>query len=105
VEIAAATRNATVAVQSLDDRPISASTQILISLGARAVPKSGEELPFYAEPVEGRLTVKAPRGLKLYKRTMPGGELRSIAAPYTDGRYLIELDGLVGTYWLVLRSG
>jgi hypothetical protein len=102
VEIAASTRNATVAVQSLDDRPINDSRHILISLGARSVPKSATELPFYSEPVEARLTVKAPKGLKLYKRVMPAGEMRQIAAPYIDGRYRIGLDKSLGTYWLFL---
>jgi len=46
------------------------------------VPKSDRELPFYSEPVEGQLSVKAPKGLKLYKRAMPAGEMRQIAAPY-----------------------
>jgi hypothetical protein len=89
-------------VQSLDDRPISDSRHILISLGARSVPKSASELPFYSEPVEARLTVKAPKGLKLYKRVMPAGEMRQIAAPYIDGRYRIGLDKSLGTYWLFL---
>jgi len=103
VEIAATTRNATVAVQSLDDEPINDSRHILISLGARSVPKSDRELPFYSEPVEGQLSVKAPKGLKLYKRAMPAGEMRQIAAPYIDGRYRIGLDKSLATYWLFLR--
>ena len=62
------TRNASVAVQSLDDVPILQSKQILISLGARAVPKDGNKTPFHVEPVEGKLSIKAPKGLKLYKQ-------------------------------------
>jgi hypothetical protein len=53
VEIAAKTRNATVAVQNLDDNPINASRTILISLGARSVPKTGNRVPFHSEPVVG----------------------------------------------------
>jgi hypothetical protein len=103
VEIAASTRNATIAVQSLDDRPIRDSAQLLISLAARSVPKSAHELPFYSEPVEGQLIVKARKGLKLYKRVLPEGEMRQIAAPYKEGRYVIGLDKSLDTHWLFLR--
>ena len=103
VEISAITRNATVAVQSLDENPISKSGAILISLGARAVPKSTKQLPFYSEPVEGRLTIRAPKGLKLYSENRPAAMRRDIPAPYKDGRYLIDLDRSLGTNWLVLK--
>ncbi len=102
VDIAATTRNATVAVQSLDENLISKSGAILISLGARSVPKSADQLPFYSEPVEGQLIIRAPKGLKLYKKAMPTGEMHQMAASYRDGRYLIALDNLLGTYWLFM---
>jgi len=103
VNIAITTRNATVAVQSLDGNPISTSGRIMISLGARSVPKSGNQLPFYSEPVEGLLSVAAVKGLKAYRKLVSTGELRQIAAPYRDGRYLIKLDRSLQTYWLFLR--
>ena len=103
VDISAITRNATVAVQSLDENPISKSGAILISLGARAVPKSTKQLPFYSEPVEGQLTIRAPKGLKLYSENRPAAMRRDIPAPYKDGRYLIDLDRSLGTNWLVLK--
>ena len=68
VSIAVTTRNATVAVQSLDQANISESHSILISLGARSVPESGNRMPFHSEPVVGRLTIRARKGLKLYKQ-------------------------------------
>jgi len=103
VEIAATTRNATVAVQSLDGRPIRDSTQILISLGARSVPESHNRLPFHSEPVEGELSVKAPKGLRLYRSAARGGEMRELPASYRDGRYLIALDKSLRSYWLFLK--
>lgn len=103
VHIAAITRNATVAVQSLDEIPIRKSGAILISLGARSVPKSANELPFYSEPVEGRLMIRAPRGLKLYARNKSTHEKRVVPAPYESGRYRINLDRSLETYWLVLK--
>jgi len=102
VSITAITRNATVVVQSLDGKPIGTSSRLMISLGARAVLKSGH-LPFYSEPVEGELSVAAAKGLKAYRKLAPTGELRQIAAPYKDGRYVIRLDRSLQTYWLFLR--
>ena len=63
VDIAATTRNATVAVQSLDGKNIDESRAILISLGARSVPRSENQLPFYSEPVIGRVAIRANEGL------------------------------------------
>jgi len=102
VEIKAKTRNATVAVQSLDGAPIGQAKELLISLGARAVPKEGNKTPFYVEPVEGQLTIKAPKGLKLYKRGVLQ-EMKEVPAPYKDGRYAIILDESLRTNWLFLR--
>jgi hypothetical protein len=103
VDIASTTRNATVAVQSLDENSIGKSRAILISLGARSVPKSANQLPFYSEPVVGQLLIRAPIGLRLYKENRSEEERQEIPAPYKDGRYLISLDRNLGTYWLVLR--
>ena len=103
VDITVSTRNATIAVQSLDENPISNSGAIMISLGAGSVPKSARQLPFYSEPVEGQLTIRAPKGLKLYKKNTSAEEKREIPAPYKDGRYFINLDRSLATYWLVLK--
>ena len=103
MDIAATTRNATVAVQSLDGDPISKSGAVLISLGARSVPRSANQLPFYSEPVEGELTVRARKGLKLYARNRSSELGQEIPAPYEDGRYRINLKSSLRTYWLELR--
>ena len=117
VKIAAITRNATVAVQSLDGNPIGQSRNIMISLGARSVPKSGNHLPFYSEPVEGELIIRAPAGLKLYTQNRTAEDAspykytknksaekrQEISTPYKGGRYLINLDRSLRTYWLVLK--
>jgi hypothetical protein len=103
VQIAATTRNATVAVQSLDDAPIAEARAILISLGARAVPASGNKLPFHAEPVTGRLSIRARPGLQLTARSGRAGGERKIAAAYEGGSYHIVLDPSIASYWLVLK--
>lgn len=102
VSIAATTRNATIAVQSLEDRPIRESTRILISLAARSIPKTPDALPFLSEPVQGQLVVRAPRGLKLF-RSASTASRSELPARYQNGRYLIDLGPSLKTSWLVLR--
>ena len=96
------TPNASVAVQSLDGRAIPSAKTLLISLGARSVPAEGNQLPFRSEPVTGTLRIRAPQGLKLYRRTLPGEE-REVRTDYRDGRYVVTLDQNLSTYWLVLK--
>lgn len=117
VSIGVITRNATVAVQSLSESPIRNSRTILISVGARSIPQTGNRLPYYSEPVEGQLAIRAPGGLKLYSSNEsadegspykhsqggPGLQRQEMTTLYKDGRYLINLDRNLGTYWLLLR--
>jgi hypothetical protein len=107
VEIAVTTRNATVAVQSLDGNPIGQSRKIMISLGARSVPKAGRLMPFYSEPIDGKLFIAAPQGLKLRVWNARAGKMREAPAPYQGGRYSVVLDKSLRSYWLFLgaRSG
>ncbi len=95
------TPNASVVVQSLDGRAIPDARALLISLGARAVP-TANQLPFRSEPVVGTLRIRAPQGLKLYRRALPGEE-REVQTEYRDGRYVVTLDRGLSTYWLVLK--
>jgi hypothetical protein len=107
VEIAVTTRNAAVAVQSLDGSPIGQSRSIMISIGARSVPRSAGTLPFYSEPVEGRLLIAAPQGLILSAWDAREGKTRQVPAPYLGGHYAVMLDKSMRSYWLMLgaRSG
>jgi hypothetical protein len=101
VDVDVTTRNATVAVQSLDNDPIKTSAALMISLGARSVPDASDTT-FRSEPVVGHLTIRAKSGLKLYKRNRAQAQIE-IPASYADGRYRIELGPDVGTYWLFMR--
>jgi hypothetical protein len=83
----------------LNEKPIRESRAILISLGARSMPNSAGELPFSSEPVEGQLIIRAPKGLRLHVRN---GAVQA-SSPYRDGRYRINLDRGLGTYWLMLK--
>jgi len=103
VDIAVTTRNATVTVQSLNENPLSKSHSILISLGTSSNPKSAKKLPFYSEPVEGQLTVRAPKGLKLYRTNDSPSNEMEIPVRYEAGRYLIELGRILQTHWLFLK--
>jgi len=103
VDIEITTRNATVAVQSLDQTNIRESRSILISLGARSVPESDNRMPFHSEPVVGRLTINASKGLRLYRRSATSNEEREIPTSYENGRYQISLDRSLDTYWLLLK--
>jgi len=95
------TLNASVAVQSLDGAPIKLSSSLMISLGARAIP-SGDKLPFRSEPVVGQLTIQARKGLRLFKRPSSHKE-EEIPFDYTNGKYVINLEYLLGTSWLYLK--
>jgi hypothetical protein len=102
-EVAIGTRNATVAVQSLDGNPIRESHALMISVGARSVPQLVNQPPFYSEPVEGQLSIRAPRGLTLRART-PAGEDREVPnVPYKNGRYVVTLDRSLRSYWFTLK--
>lgn len=102
VEISAQTRNATIAVQSLDGVPIGQSRDIMISLAARSVPSPDGKVPFRSEPVTGQINISAREGLKLYKRDALGGFVE-IPVNYVGGSYRIILDKSLQTHWLFLK--
>jgi hypothetical protein len=103
VSVKTSTRNATVAVQSLDNVPIAQSRSLLISLGTRAVPKGNRQLPFHVEPFVGEIKIRAPKGLRLSARDM-NQQLKDVSAGYRDGVYTVPLDGSLQTSWLLMRE-
>jgi len=103
VDIIASTRNASIAVQSIDGLPINKSKNIMISLAARSLPETEGQLPFLSEPVEGQLLIKAVKGLKLFKRDT-NQKKQELPSLYTDGQYVITLDKSIGTYWLFMTE-
>lgn len=94
--------NATVAVQSLDGAGIAHSKNLLISLGSRALPQRGNQAPFGVEPLDGEVSIRAPKGLKLTKRNADQ-TTEAIPVPYRGGRYLVPLHVARGTNWLFLK--
>lgn len=103
IQIQAKTANASVVVQSLDGAPVAQSQDLLISLSARAVPRDSRKTPFYVEPLEGMLTIKAPQGLKLFTQGILA-QIKELPVTYLDGRYMITLDGAQMSNWLFLKS-
>lgn len=103
VTLALGIPSAAVAVQSKDGLPIRQSKDILISIGVRSVPRTARETPFYTEPVQGRLIVRAPPGLHVYALGGRGVAPPAIEVPYVGGRYVIDLEHFAGAHWLALR--
>jgi hypothetical protein len=105
VEADVTTANALIAVQSLDGKPLRQSQRIMISVAARSMPRSDTLLPFYSEPVEGRILVAAAPGLGLSARDGRDGEVRQLTAAYRHGRYVVALDRSLRSCWLLLEGG
>lgn len=96
-------KNAAVAVQSLDDNPITSSERILISFASRTEPSDGNAMPYLSEPLNGSITVNAKPGLKLYLLNKYGKEL-DLPTLYKDGEYLINVDKNIKSYWMILKK-
>lgn len=99
------TRNASVAVQSLTEHPVGQSQHLLVSIGTRSQPQNGNKTPFLVEPLDGKIRIKAPPGLQV---TRNGALNRMVSLPqgavtYTNGTYVINLDGKLSVQWLELR--
>ncbi len=97
------TKNASIAVQSLDNVPLPESGKILISMAAQSVPERHNKLPFLSEPVEGILQIEAKKHLKLFALNATG-QKTEITTERIDGKYTIVLDAKLGTYWLMLET-
>lgn len=102
IEVRVKTAYASVVVQSLDAKPLGQSRELLISLGTRAVPKENDKTPFNVEPLEGTLSIKAAKGLKLFSHSAASPP-KELPVSYQDGRYLISFDGQQMSNWLFLK--
>ena len=96
VQIDIANKSATVAVQSLDGKPIRLSKKIYVTVATQTWidPKNTDY--FYAEPISSVLEINAPKGLKL----MATGNTDLLPVQYIDGHYLLKLDGAQSAYLL-----
>ena len=101
------TPNVSAAVQSLDDDRIRESNDILVSLTSTSVlsrgPKGQQKLPFLSQLVKGRILIRSTEGKSLYRVDATGGRNR-FDANYQDGVYIIDLNNMPLTHWLILTS-
>jgi Cellulase (glycosyl hydrolase family 5) len=97
------TKKAVVAVQSLEDNPISKSKDIFITAMARSQPDNSNAT-FLSEPVVGTVEVKAPKGLRLYPITSVGAKASPVATKYQDGKYIVDLAINQNTHWYKLSG-
>ena len=101
------TVNATIVVQSLDNKSISESKKILVSLGSNSVPykdlNGRSKLPFYTQPVTGHIWIEAREGLRVYAISNLGTK-DELPGNYKEGRYEIDLELARGSHWLILDN-
>ncbi|PHS71583.1 MAG: glycosyl hydrolase family 5 [Methylophaga sp.] len=97
------TPSAVIAVQSLDNKPLSDSTKILISKTARSNPIKKKLSAFLSEPVEGKVIIRAKEGLKLYQLTKKGEKLLK-SVKYQNNSYEITLSSNQRSPWLLLKK-
>lgn len=98
------TKNAVVAVQSLDDRDLKNSRHIFITAMARSIPEKNNKLPFLSEPVIGNIVLSAPSGLTLYPINRLGQRDKPLKAEYQKGKYQFKFDEGSQSHWYVLTA-
>lgn len=96
------TRKSLVAVQSLTTAPIATSERILLTVMAQVTPRDKDNTPYRSQPVVGRLSIRAPPGLKLHPLSAQGERMEALSTSYQDGRYGIELSAVTATHWYEL---
>ncbi len=96
------TSNASVAIQSLDDAPIATADRILISVAGQSIPLTPGRLPFFAETVEGRLSIRARPGLKFYLLD-PSGAKQPFSISRRGEFYDIQLTKAFSSFWGLLE--
>lgn len=97
VEIIAENKNATVAVQTLDNRPIRTSKWIFISVTAGTRIAQDDPSYFYAEPISTVIRIAATKGLKL---VTAGDGVNTLPVSYNGGYYQMDLKGAATSYFL-----
>jgi hypothetical protein len=110
VDIELGTRNATVMVTSLDGKPIAGSKRLLLTAVAQVASSPNDKLPFLAEPIEGKVTVRNAGPLRMVplspRANPPGAEgtakLEPVAAVKQEQGLTFKLARGVPTHWFLL---
>ena len=115
VELRVETAKATVALTSLDGRPLQSSKNILVSAVAQASSSPGDRLPFLAQPVSATIVLRSSQaGMTLTPLTANGeppatgaptapGSWKSTALERAGDRYTFKLPSKPVTHWFLLR--
>lgn len=99
------TKNVVLAVQSLENTPISESSRLFITAMARSKLESGDALPFISEPVVGTIEIDGVEGLRLYPINNLGKLDDKISIERNrEGKYVIELTADMKYHWFVLQD-
>ena len=96
------TKRAVVALQSLDGKPIGKSGRIFLTLMARSLPDKRNKALFLCEPVTGRVSFAAPKGMQMYPVTGSGALGKPIPAGYSKGRYSVTFSP-AGAHWYIFK--
>ena len=102
-EFSIRTKKAVVAVQSLDDKPLMKSGRIFITLMARSQPDPVIKTDFLSEPVTGRVSFNAPKGLRLYPVSRSGELEKPISLKYADGRYTVDFSSPAWHWYVMVK--
>lgn len=99
------TKKAVVALNSVDDRPLSQSRFILVTAVARAVADPSQRHAFLSEPVGGSITLKTEvPDLELMALAADGRVAGRSTPPVQDGTIRFDVPSHGGTHWYVLKS-
>ncbi|WP_165070101.1 glycosyl hydrolase family 5 [Paludisphaera rhizosphaerae] len=99
------TKKAVVALNSVDDQPLSQSKFILITTVARAVADPEKRSAYISEPVVATITLKtAATDLELLALASDGRIAGRLQPKHADGAVRIELPAARGSHWYVLRA-
>lgn len=99
------TKKATVALNSVDDLPLSQSRFILVTAVARAGPDPSKRHPYLSEPVAGSITLKTEvPDLELMALGADGRVAGRSTPKVEGGKVRIDVPSLGGTHWYVLKA-
>lgn len=102
-QFAIGTSTATIAVQSLDQKPIDRSERIFITAVAKAEIDPDNKLSYLSEPITGNISFHAPAGLKLHPISKQGLPETAVGTVFQQGRYTIDL-GKSPNHWYILSK-
>lgn len=90
------TSRASVAVQTLDDKPIRRSNDILISMASSSFPSEGSQPPFFGDLAVGDIEIHTTAPLTAVEQA-------GVQVKGDGGLYTVHFDGKAATHWVRLR--